>query len=343
MSDAWLCEHRVQRARDDHLAAVPPRARPQVHDVVGGADRLLVVLDHEHRVAQVAQLAQRREEPGVVALVQADRRLVEDVEHADEARADLRGEPDALRLAAGERAGRAAERQVLEADVDEEAEPVAHLLEDRARDLGVEPGLPVPADRQALDELERGGDRHLDQVADALPAHQDREALGLEAPAVAGRAGPLDHVRLELLAHRVGGRVLVAALDVAEDPLPPGLVLAAELVALVAELELLPLDPVQQRAPLVGRQVPPRAVEVELQLAAERRQDDLAQVAAGLAPRQDDALEDRDARRPRARAARETSRRVPRPSQSGQAPNGELKENCRGSSSGSERPHTGQA
>ena len=38
-----------------------------------------------------------------------------------------------------------------------------------------------------------------------------------------------------------------------------------------------------------------------------------------------------------------TSRRVPRPSQSGQAPNGELKENCRGSSSGSERPQTGQA
>ena len=38
-----------------------------------------------------------------------------------------------------------------------------------------------------------------------------------------------------------------------------------------------------------------------------------------------------------------TSRRVPRPWQSGQAPNGELKENCRGSSSGSESPQTGQA
>ncbi len=38
-----------------------------------------------------------------------------------------------------------------------------------------------------------------------------------------------------------------------------------------------------------------------------------------------------------------TSRRVPTPWQSGQAPNGELNENCRGSSSGSERPQTGQA
>src|SRR5712691_1196764 len=38
-----------------------------------------------------------------------------------------------------------------------------------------------------------------------------------------------------------------------------------------------------------------------------------------------------------------TSRRVPSPEHSGQAPNGELKENCRGSSSGSESPHFGQA
>ena len=41
-------------------------------------------------------------EPVVVALVEADRRLVEHVEHADQPRADLGGQPDALRLAAGE-------------------------------------------------------------------------------------------------------------------------------------------------------------------------------------------------------------------------------------------------
>jgi hypothetical protein len=47
----------------------------------------------------------------VVALVQADRRLVEHVEHADQAGADLGGQPDALRLAAGQRgAARSSER-----------------------------------------------------------------------------------------------------------------------------------------------------------------------------------------------------------------------------------------
>jgi hypothetical protein len=69
------------------------------------------VLDDDHGVAEVAQADQRLDEPAVVALVQADRRLVEHVEHADQAGADLRRQPDALRLAAGRRAdGRSSER-----------------------------------------------------------------------------------------------------------------------------------------------------------------------------------------------------------------------------------------
>ena len=66
-----------------------PAPGADVDDVVGDLDGVLVVLDHEHGVAEVAQAHQRVDEPVVVALVQADRRLVEHVEHADEARADL--------------------------------------------------------------------------------------------------------------------------------------------------------------------------------------------------------------------------------------------------------------
>jgi hypothetical protein len=55
------------------------------------ADRLLVVLDHDHGVAEVAQVQQRVQQPLVVALVQADGRLVEDVHHADQPGADLAG------------------------------------------------------------------------------------------------------------------------------------------------------------------------------------------------------------------------------------------------------------
>ena len=47
--------------------------------------------------------------------MQADRRLVENVEHADQSAADLAGQPDALRFAAGQRRGGAVEREVIEA------------------------------------------------------------------------------------------------------------------------------------------------------------------------------------------------------------------------------------
>ncbi len=92
----------VDLALGDDVAAVDAGAGADVDHFVGGADGVLVVLDHDHGVAEVAQPAQRLEQPRVVALVQADRRLVEHVEHAGEAGADLRGEPDALALAAGQ-------------------------------------------------------------------------------------------------------------------------------------------------------------------------------------------------------------------------------------------------
>ena len=112
---------RRRRALGDHHAAVHPGAGAHVDHVVGGQDRLLVVLDHDHRVAEVAQALERVEQALVVALMQADRGLVQDVEHAGQARADLRGETDALALAARERAGIAGKRQVAETDVLEKA------------------------------------------------------------------------------------------------------------------------------------------------------------------------------------------------------------------------------
>ncbi len=90
----------VGRALGDDVAAMDAGARPHIDEPVGGADRLLVVLDDDDRVAEVAQPLQGREQALVVALVQPDRRLVEHVEHAGQARADLRGQPDALALAA---------------------------------------------------------------------------------------------------------------------------------------------------------------------------------------------------------------------------------------------------
>ena len=111
------------RALGDDVAAVHAGAGPHVDDVIGGEDGLAVVLDDDHAVAEVDQAAQRLEQARVVARVQADRRLVEHVEDADQRGADLRRQADALPFAAGERLRRSIEREVVEPDVDQEAEP----------------------------------------------------------------------------------------------------------------------------------------------------------------------------------------------------------------------------
>ncbi len=115
------------------MAAVHAGRRPHVDQMIGGADRLFVVFDDEDRVAEIAQPPQRAEQPFVIALMQPDRRLVEHIEHAGQSRADLAREPDALALAARERHRPACQRQVVEADIDQELQPLDDLAQDAAR------------------------------------------------------------------------------------------------------------------------------------------------------------------------------------------------------------------
>src|SRR5207248_2974860 len=84
------------------------------------------------------------------------------IEHAGQPRADLRGEADALALAAGERAGGARQREIFKADVDQEAEPVADFFQDSRRDLGL---LLVEERRQRLDPFAGAPDRHVGDFA----------------------------------------------------------------------------------------------------------------------------------------------------------------------------------
>src|SRR5437879_8141880 len=199
---------------------MPAGTRSQIYDVVSRPNRFLVVLHDQHRVAEVAQLLQRREQTRVVALMQADRRLIEDVQHADQAAADLRREADPLGLSTRERHRRAFEREVIEPDVDEKAQPVGHFLEDGPRDLWIQSCAAVATQRYLREEVERlaYGKRH--DLADVLAGHHDGEALRLETPAAACGARLLHHVLLELLAHRVRRRLAVALLDVIEHALP---------------------------------------------------------------------------------------------------------------------------
>ena len=73
-----------------------------VDQPVGLTNGVLIVFDHNQRIAKVAQMVQGFDESFVVALVQADGRLVEHVHDADQTGTDLRGESDALRFTAGQ-------------------------------------------------------------------------------------------------------------------------------------------------------------------------------------------------------------------------------------------------
>ena len=122
-------------ARGHQLAAQAARAGAQVDHVVGALDGLGVVLHHQHRVAHVAQLRQRFQQAAVVARVQADGGLVEHVQHAAQLGADLRGQADALRLAAGERGGGAVQAQVVQPHGGEKLQPPADFIQHAAGDL----------------------------------------------------------------------------------------------------------------------------------------------------------------------------------------------------------------
>ena len=84
-------------------------AGADVDHVVGGEDGVLVVLDDDDGVAEVAQPFQAVQQAIVVARMQSNARLVENVEHADQTAADLSREANPLRLAAAERGGGAVE------------------------------------------------------------------------------------------------------------------------------------------------------------------------------------------------------------------------------------------
>jgi hypothetical protein len=68
--------------------------------VIGLAHRLFIVLDDDYSVAEIAKLPERCQQPRVVALVQSNRRLVEDVENTDKTRSNLCCETNTLRFAA---------------------------------------------------------------------------------------------------------------------------------------------------------------------------------------------------------------------------------------------------
>ncbi len=223
------------------------------------------MLDDDQGVAEVLEPDQGLDQPVVVALVQPDRRLVEDVEHTDQPGADLRGEPDALRLAAGQRPRGPVQREVVEADVEQEVEPLLDLLEHPLGD--------VPLARAELEPAEEVGglvDREPADLGDAPAADRHGHRHRLQAGTLTDGAGHLPHEALVALAAGVGLRLAVPALDVGAHALEARVVGALASVAVAVPDVDLGRVAVEDRLAGLRGQVLPRGVQVEAELLTQR-------------------------------------------------------------------------
>ena len=152
-------------------------------------------------------MLERFDEPRVVALVQADGGFIQNIEHADEARTDLRRQTDALRLAAGECARRAGERQVAQAHVDQKAQAGVNLFENRRGDHAV-----LFAKGQRGKERLRVDHGQVGGFRDGFSADRHGQNFRAQALAAAVRAGRLAHQAVVIgfgrVALRLGGAPL---------------------------------------------------------------------------------------------------------------------------------------
>ena len=242
VSEAGFGHDLCGRAVGDEVAAVLAGAGAEVEDVVGVADGVFVVLDDEDGVAEVAEVFEGLEEALVVALVEADGGLVEHVEDAAEAGADLRGEADALAFAAGEGGGGAVEREVVEADGVEEFEALDDLaLQAVGDDCFAAGEVQGASDGEGAFEGEGGevGDGEVRGLRWSVYPTQaelgwgtrvlwerngdgDGEGFGAEALAVAARAGGRGHVLHHVFAIALGFGFVEVGAEIGEDAVEAG-------------------------------------------------------------------------------------------------------------------------
>ena len=191
-------------------------AGAKVNDPVCSADRVFVMLDDDDSVAQVAQAAQRCEQAVIVLLVQADARLIEHIEHARQAGADLAGQADALALPAGQGSAGPVKVEIIEAHIVEEAKPFVDFLQDRLGNLLLLIGQGLV---DAAEPDQRVTDAHFRGCGDIDAGDLDAECLRFEARAVAGFARLRRLIFRQLFAHPRAVGLQQAAVEIANDAL----------------------------------------------------------------------------------------------------------------------------
>ena len=203
-----------RRALEDHVPAVLAGARAEVDHVVGGADRLLVVLDDDDGVAEIAQPRQRRR-AARGCRAGAGRSTARRARRARRSGSRRSASPAGCaalrRPTASPRCGRASGSR-------------RRRRRGSAAARGSRAGCGSAMSALAIGQLERvehaAAPRQIgrfDVLGDRPALHADRQALRLQPLALAGRARPQRAVRLEVFLLGPGA-FFVAAAQVRDQP-----------------------------------------------------------------------------------------------------------------------------
>ena len=148
-------------------------ARPEVNDMVRAPHGRLVMFDDDHRIAAISERYERVKQLFVVARVQADGRLIQNIKHAAEVGTELRRQADTLGFAARKRGNASAQLQIAQADLRQEFQTLANLRQNIPRDDGG-----AALELHPFEKIRRRTHRHLRKVVNGRRAFGDGEVNG---------------------------------------------------------------------------------------------------------------------------------------------------------------------
>src|SRR5207237_3340215 len=125
----------ARRSHSHHRASVRAGSGSEIDNVIGAPNCFLVVLNHQHRVAKIAQRRKCVEQAPVVARMQSYRWLIEHVKHAAKLRSNLSSQANSLPFTARQSRRRSIKRQVPKTDRFQKSQPRFDLSQDESGNL----------------------------------------------------------------------------------------------------------------------------------------------------------------------------------------------------------------
>ena len=112
-----------------HLPAVNPGTGADIHNVIRSQHRIFVVLYNDNGIANVSQMLQSLNKPGIIPLVQANAGFIEDIENAHQRRTDLGCQTNALGFPTGKGAAAPGKGNIIQPDIGQKTQAIFDFLQ----------------------------------------------------------------------------------------------------------------------------------------------------------------------------------------------------------------------